>query len=53
MSPRQGWRETVALQGLVFSDTTDPITGVTTSYWNEHACYELTMSEVDLSLIHI
>ena len=48
MSPREGWRDTVALQGLVFSDTTDPRTGLTTSYWNEQACYELTMTEVDL-----
>ena len=48
MSPREGWRDTVARQGLVFCDTTDPRTGVTTSYWNEQACYELTMTEVDL-----
>ena len=47
-SPRPGWRDTIAHQGLVFSETTDPATGISTSYWNEFACYELTMDEVDL-----
>ena len=47
-SPRPGWRDTIARQGLVFSETTDPATGINTSYWNEFACYELTMDEVDL-----
>ncbi|HYO38754.1 MAG TPA: glutathionylspermidine synthase family protein [Nocardioidaceae bacterium] len=44
--PRDGWREIVAQQGLVFPDTDLP-DGTTTPYWNEAAWYEVTLVEVE------
>jgi glutathionylspermidine synthase len=44
--PREGWRDIVTQQGLVFPDTDLP-GGGTTPYWNEAAWYELTLDEVE------
>ena len=43
--PREGWRETVVREGLVFPETDLP-DGSTIPYWNEAAWYEFTLSEV-------
>lgn len=48
MAPRPGWQETVARQGLVFDKTVNEVTGTISHYWNESACYELTVGEVNL-----
>ena len=48
MAPRPGWQETVARQGLVFDKTVHEVTGTISHYWNESACYELTVGEVNL-----
>jgi glutathionylspermidine synthase len=44
--PREGWRDTVIAQGLVFPDTDLP-DGTTVPYWNESAWYELSLAEVE------
>lgn len=46
VTPRPGWEQTVASQGLVFSASEHP-DGTVTQYWNESACYALTLAEVD------
>ncbi|UBH24426.1 glutathionylspermidine synthase family protein [Micrococcus porci] len=46
MAPRPGWERTIASQGLVFDETVHP-DGTVTHYWNESACYALTMAEVE------
>jgi glutathionylspermidine synthase len=43
--PREGWRDIVVSEGLVFPDTVMP-DGSTTPYWNESAWYEFTLEEV-------
>ena len=44
--PREGWRDIVTRQGLVFPDTDRP-DGTTTPYWNEAAWYEVSLAEVE------
>ena len=44
--PRDGWRDIVTQQGLVFPDTQLP-GGGTAPYWNEGAWYEFTLDEVE------
>lgn len=44
--PRDGWREKVTKQGLIFPTTTHQ-DGTETPYWNESAWYEFTMTEVE------
>lgn len=44
-APRPNWYETVRKQGLVYTDTELPDGGVM-SYWDETACYELSLDEV-------
>lgn len=44
-TPRPGWDTTVRAQGLVYVDTELP-GGQVMSYWDETACYELTLDEV-------
>ena len=46
VTPRPGWEQAVASQGLVFSASEHP-DGTVTQYWNESACYALTLAEVD------
>ncbi|WP_409485215.1 glutathionylspermidine synthase family protein [Arsenicicoccus dermatophilus] len=45
-TPREGWRETVEAQGLVYPTTVGP-DGTERPYWWEGAYYELTCAEVD------
>jgi glutathionylspermidine synthase len=45
VTPRPDWYGTVRAQGLVYTDTELPGGGVM-SYWDETACYELTMADV-------
>jgi glutathionylspermidine synthase len=45
VTPRPDWHATVRGQGLVYTDTELPGGGVM-SYWDESACYELTLAEV-------
>lgn len=45
-TPRQGWRDTIQKQGLVYQDTVLP-DGTKTDYWNETAAYELSQAEVE------
>lgn len=42
--PRQGWRETVEGQGLLFAET--QLESGAIPYWDESACYEFEMDEV-------
>lgn len=46
VTPRPDWEQTIASQGLVFDATPLP-DGSVAHYWNEAACYELTLAEVD------
>lgn len=46
-SPRDGWKETVIGQGLVFPTTPVPDGSGEVPYWNESAWYEFTMAEVE------
>ena len=45
-TPREGWKDIVAGQGLVFGEVRNENTGQMTHYWNESARYEFTMDEV-------
>lgn len=46
--PREGWRDTVVRQGLIFPTTPVPgQSGDEVLYWNETAWYEFTMDEVE------
>jgi glutathionylspermidine synthase len=44
--PREGWRELVESQGLVFPVTVHP-DGTQTPYWDESAYYEFTLPQVE------
>jgi glutathionylspermidine synthase len=44
--PRDGWREKIASQGVVYNDTKLE-DGTVLSYWNESAAYEFSREEVD------
>jgi glutathionylspermidine synthase len=46
VTPRPDWYRTVRSQGLVYTDTALP-DGQLMSYWDESACYELTLAEVE------
>lgn len=45
-SPRDGWQQKVAKQGLVFHTPEDE--GMDRPYWDESACYRFTTAEIDM-----
>ncbi|MBT8226761.1 MAG: glutathionylspermidine synthase family protein [Dactylosporangium sp.] len=45
--PRPAWEETVRADGLVYVETTDPVTGHTFPYWSEDAYYEVSAADCD------
>jgi glutathionylspermidine synthase len=47
-TPRPAWREDVLRDGLVYVETTDPVTGTTFPYWVEDAYYEVTASDCEM-----
>src|SRR5512133_1812241 len=47
-TPRPAWREDVLHDGLVYVETTDPVTGATFPYWVEDAYYEVTASDCEM-----
>ncbi|MBN1171014.1 MAG: glutathionylspermidine synthase family protein, partial [Micromonosporaceae bacterium] len=45
--PRPSWESDVRADGLVYVETTDPVTGQTFPYWSEDAYYEVTVGDCD------
>ena len=46
--PRPAWETDVRNDGLVYVETTDPVTGETFTYWTENAYYEVAAADCDL-----